>query len=123
MNRWYLFGWFTFIVGYPIEWLIPALLWPFTFFVKKYVTTVYTSWLLFFVSLTWWAVNIAIIVFWLLAALKYKTDEPDVTTLFSKNEIWTAFGSFTGYAIITNSLYYWLFHRGASHPPVTTEED
>ena len=112
-NKFYEWGWWAFVVMYPVEWLIPAFTWPFTFGISKYFPVIYASWLLFLVSLTWWAVNLGIGGLWILGALHYKEN-----TVFSKNEIWTAAGAFLAYALIANPVYYWLFHRAADHPVV-----
>ena len=118
-NKWYKYGWWLFVIGYPFEWGIPALTWPLTFAVKKYIPAIYASWLLFIVSLTWWAVNLGVGALWIVGALTYD-DVGGTNDLFSKEEIWILFGVFMGYAVVTNSIYYWLFHRAASHPDPTT---
>ena len=100
---------------------MPAITWPLTFVVKKYIPAIYSAWLLYIVSLTWWAVNIGVGVLWAIGAVKYDS-VGGTNTLFTQNGIWTLFGVFMGYAVATNAVYYYVFHKGASHPDVDVDE-
>ena len=82
-NKWYKYGWWLFVIGYPLEFGVPALIWPFTFVVKKYLPAIYCGWLLFLVSLTWWAVNLGTGTFWIIGALNYN-DVGGTNDLFDK---------------------------------------
>ena len=82
-NKWYKYGWWLFVIGYPLEFGVPALIWPFTFVVKKYLPAIYCGWLLFLVSLTWWAVNLGTGAFWVIGALTYD-DVGGTNDLFDK---------------------------------------
>ena len=116
MNKWYEYGWWLLLIGYPVEWGVPALLWIFPFFVKKIIPIIYASWLMWVVSLTLWAVNLGVSAFWLGGALTYTTGCDDSPILFTRTDIWIELGAFMGYAVFSNSIYYWLFHQGARHP-------
>ena len=82
-NKWYKYGWWLFVIGYPLEFGVPALIWPFTFVVKKYLPAIYCGWLLYLVSLTWWAVNLGTGAFWVIGALNYN-DVGGTNDLFDK---------------------------------------
>ena len=105
-------GWWAFIIGYGLEWIVPALTWPFCFLKKKTpIPAIHAAWLLFLDSLTWWLINLGIAALWIVGALKYTEND-----VFSKKEIWILVGCFLGYAFPTNVVYFWVYHKDASHP-------
>ena len=107
----YKYGWWAFIIGYGIEWIVPALLWPLTWTNSKLIGAMHAAWLLFVCSMTWWLMNLGIAALWIVGAMKYQEN-----TVFSKSEIWTLTGVFLGYAVPANIVYFWVFHKDAYHP-------
>ena len=117
-EKFYKWGWWAFIIGYGLEWWVPALTWPLTFLNVKAIGAIHAAWLLFIDSLTWWLLNLGIAAFWIVGAMTYEEN-----TVFSKNEIYILTGCFLGYAVPANIVYFWVFHKDAYHPDTVTDSD
>ena len=94
-NVWFYFRWYFLWVGNLVFWILPALIWPFTFFRKfEHVT----HWFIFFLNKVLFMSNFFVIVLTgiilAVGGAKYKAN-----TLFTNSEVWITFAVYLTNAI------------------------